>query len=114
MPRVKIISTQPQRYNTQGFGLPVEYQPGEFYEVPDHVARGLMDPSRNWARLAKDEEIPAAEAQAPASPLAPGAAMPVQPDQAQSVDPPPTEPPQVEEAEPASHPASPAGRRSRK
>lgn len=109
MPIIKMISDKPERYNIQGFGLPAQFEPGEFYNVPEHVAKGMMDPTRNWARLAtRDDVIPAELPQADDLPQTPvHDTMP--PDQAQSVEPPPTEPPTDE----AVHPASPAGRKSR-
>src|SRR5262245_26049907 len=52
---VQITSAKPVRYSTDGRNVQ-EFAPGQLYEVPDHVADGMV--RRNWAKLmsAKDLE----------------------------------------------------------
>lgn len=86
MPVVKIIAPEPVRFSSDGF-TPVVYDPGEFYDVPPHVARGMMDPARNWARFAtQDDVIPASLPTASPETARPVAATASQPEQ--SAEPP--------------------------
>lgn len=51
---VQIVFDRPVRYSTDGFSMS-QYEPGEFYEVPDHVARGMYD--RRWARIVSKQDL---------------------------------------------------------
>lgn len=51
---VQIIAGKSVPYSTNNINV-LEFDDGQFYEVPDHVADGMI--SRKWARLATDEDI---------------------------------------------------------
>lgn len=51
---VQIVFDRPVRYSTDGFTMS-QYEPGEYYEVPDHVARGMYE--RSWARIMSKQDL---------------------------------------------------------
>jgi hypothetical protein len=54
---VKFVSDQPRQYSINN-NNPLEFTPGEYYDVPPHVARGMF--KRGWAEPASAEELAAA------------------------------------------------------
>lgn len=55
MPIVQITAGHPVRYSTNNGFTMTEFDHGELYDVPVHVARGMLE--RNWARLVTLEEL---------------------------------------------------------
>jgi len=51
---VQIIATEPVHYSLDGAHL-WEFAPGEFYEVSDRVANGMI--ARSWARQVSADEL---------------------------------------------------------
>lgn len=62
---VKFIAPRPERYYRDNFN-PVEYTPGELYQVPWYVARGMLE--RGWAEVVSKDEADQMVGQAPKPP----------------------------------------------
>jgi len=55
MQLVQIIAGHAVRYSTNNGLTLSEFDDGVLYEVPDHVARGML--ARNWARIVDRNEL---------------------------------------------------------
>jgi len=55
MPIVRIIGDRPARYVVSNFTPPVEYDPGEIYDVLPHVANGLV--AHGQAKIVSGAEL---------------------------------------------------------
>lgn len=51
---VQIIAGKSVPYSLNNIDV-LEFDDGEFYQVPDHVANGMI--ARNWARLATSDDV---------------------------------------------------------
>ena len=81
-PVIQIIADEAVHYSTNNGITMLEYDPGELYEVPDHVAKGMI--ARNWAKLATGGE--------PRGPEPAKEAPPPPPVQEPASEPPPVKP----------------------
>jgi len=52
---IKIIASHPVRYSLSNGFNQSEFDPGEFYDVPEYVVRGMM--ARGWAEPATKEQL---------------------------------------------------------
>jgi hypothetical protein len=68
-PVVQIIASESFLYSLNNGISHLEYDPGEFYDVPDFVARGMI--SRGWAKLATPGEPGQGDPPKPAPPPPP-------------------------------------------